>query len=56
MSLQSESKDNKALVSPPSEESEEREKEDFCPHCGAELQNGEGCRSCPFCGFSHCLL
>lgn len=25
-----------------------------CPDCGGPLVHGEGCASCPVCGYSHC--
>lgn len=25
-----------------------------CPDCGGPLVHGEGCISCPICGFSRC--
>lgn len=25
-----------------------------CPDCGGPLVHGEGCATCPVCGFSHC--
>lgn len=25
-----------------------------CPDCGGPLVRGEGCATCPVCGFSHC--
>lgn len=27
-----------------------------CPECGAEIQNGEGCQTCPSCGYSACSV
>ncbi|MEO8456327.1 MAG: hypothetical protein ABI559_00815 [Chloroflexota bacterium] len=25
-----------------------------CPDCGGPLVHGEGCATCPVCGYSHC--
>ena len=25
-----------------------------CPDCGGPLAHGEGCETCPVCGYSHC--
>jgi uncharacterized Zn finger protein (UPF0148 family) len=25
-----------------------------CPDCGGPLVHGEGCTTCPVCGYSHC--
>ncbi len=26
----------------------------YCPECGGPLIHGEGCRTCPLCGYSAC--
>lgn len=32
------------------------EKNGICPQCGELMNNGEGCSTCPFCGYSVCSL
>ena len=26
----------------------------LCPDCGGPIVHGEGCATCPVCGYSHC--